>query len=126
LAAARDFTLVNHIVNKCLPGVSSVALQTRLPNPTPTNTSEGEHVGTSEHYILTAVESPQGENLTLNRLPTLVRVPARVDRWMGRLLEAIRRTLAVQTREVSKLRVLCLTKISRLRFVPLIFEKGRK
>jgi hypothetical protein len=78
-------------------------------------------VGTSEHYILTAVEGPQGENLTLNRLPTLVRVPARVDRWMGRLLEAIRRTLAVQTRDVSKIEKLCLTNTSRVKFFPLVF-----
>lgn len=95
LAAARDLVPVNHLIRKCFTGVSSLVVQTRGANPA--TSSEAEP---SERSFITAVAGPRGEVLTLNRLLGLVRVPARVDRWMGRLLEAIKRTLAEQTGEV--------------------------
>lgn len=96
LAAARDFSAVSHLVTKCFTGVSSLVIQTRGVNP-----SSGAEAEPSERTFIAAVEGPQGEALTLNRLLGTVRIPARVDRWMGRLLDVVRKTLAAQTKEVS-------------------------
>ncbi len=61
---------------------------------------------------MVGLETSRGEIMTLNRLPGLVRLPARVDRWMSRLLDAMKKTLAVQTKDV-RLTVLSLSRFRR-------------